>query len=83
VTLEIGAIYEAGVLKLDEPLPLPERQRVTVTVREEPREIKQGALRAAEFDKELDALSADLRLVSLPPDLSRSDMYLDHECSSR
>jgi predicted DNA-binding antitoxin AbrB/MazE fold protein len=33
MNVEIEATYENGVLKLDQPLPLQERQRVHVTVR--------------------------------------------------
>ena len=35
MSMEISATYENGVLKLDNPIPLVEHQRVTVTVREE------------------------------------------------
>jgi predicted DNA-binding antitoxin AbrB/MazE fold protein len=35
MSLEIDATYENGVLKPDLPLPLKDRQRVKVTVREE------------------------------------------------
>ncbi len=31
--MEIEATYEYGVLKLDRPLPLPEQERVIVSVR--------------------------------------------------
>jgi len=34
MALEVEATYENGVLKPDQPLPLAERQRVTVTIRE-------------------------------------------------
>ena len=35
MSMEISATYENGVLKLDNPIPLEEHQRVKVTVREE------------------------------------------------
>ncbi len=35
MSIDISATYENGVLKLDQPLPFEEHQRVTVTVREE------------------------------------------------
>ncbi len=31
--LEVEAIYEGGVLRPDKPLPLGERERVTVTIK--------------------------------------------------
>ena len=34
MSLEIDATYENGVLKLDKPLPLHEKQRVKVTIEE-------------------------------------------------
>jgi predicted DNA-binding antitoxin AbrB/MazE fold protein len=33
MSLEVKATYEGGVLKLDKPLPLEDRERVTVTVK--------------------------------------------------
>jgi len=35
MTIEITATYENGVLRLDQPLPLDEKQRVRVTVETE------------------------------------------------
>lgn len=35
MSMEISATYENGVLKLDNPIPLAERQQVKVTVHEE------------------------------------------------
>jgi predicted DNA-binding antitoxin AbrB/MazE fold protein len=35
MALEVEATYEDGVLKPERPLPLRERQRVTITVQEE------------------------------------------------
>jgi predicted DNA-binding antitoxin AbrB/MazE fold protein len=32
MNLEIEAVYENGVLKLEQPLPVPELQRVRVTI---------------------------------------------------
>ena len=42
MTFEVEAVYEAGVLKLQHPLPLEESQRVTVVVQSQ-----SGAARAA------------------------------------
>jgi predicted DNA-binding antitoxin AbrB/MazE fold protein len=39
--LHVEATYENGVLKLDEPLPLTEKQRVSVTVYTEPSRVRQ------------------------------------------
>jgi predicted DNA-binding antitoxin AbrB/MazE fold protein len=36
MTITIQAVYEAGVLKLAQPLPLKEHETVTVTVHQEP-----------------------------------------------
>jgi predicted DNA-binding antitoxin AbrB/MazE fold protein len=35
MTLTVDAIYEGGTLKLDKPLPLPEHQKVRVTIQSE------------------------------------------------
>ena len=35
MSMEVSATYENGVLKLDNPIPLEEHQRVKVTVHEE------------------------------------------------
>jgi predicted DNA-binding antitoxin AbrB/MazE fold protein len=35
MSLEVSATYENGVLKLDNPIPFEEHQRLKVTVREE------------------------------------------------
>ena len=40
--IEIDATYQNGVLKPDKPLPLPEQQRVRITVREKPSEARRG-----------------------------------------
>jgi predicted DNA-binding antitoxin AbrB/MazE fold protein len=34
--IEVDAIYENGILKLDHPLPFAERQRVKVVIRQQP-----------------------------------------------
>jgi predicted DNA-binding antitoxin AbrB/MazE fold protein len=36
MAIEVEAVYENGILKLDHPLPLAERQRVKVLVRQQP-----------------------------------------------
>jgi predicted DNA-binding antitoxin AbrB/MazE fold protein len=78
MNVEIGAIYEGGVLKPDEPLPLVEHQRVSVRVRDDDAVVA-PALSDAEFDRDLEALSNGLRLTSLPADFSRGQIYLDHD----
>lgn len=35
MSLEVEAVYENGVLKLDKPLPLQKNQRVKITVQQE------------------------------------------------
>lgn len=34
MSIDVEATYEKGVFKLDQPLPLPENQRVKITVRQ-------------------------------------------------
>jgi predicted DNA-binding antitoxin AbrB/MazE fold protein len=41
--LEVEATYENGVLKLDEPLPLEEHERIVVTVKPKVSRIRQSA----------------------------------------
>ena len=43
MSLQVSATYENGVLKLDEPLPLKENERVTVTVRPSMSRMRQTA----------------------------------------
>ncbi|HEV2968606.1 MAG TPA: antitoxin family protein [Pirellulales bacterium] len=43
MSLEIEAIYENGVLKLDQSLPLNEHERVIVTVRSKAGRMRQTA----------------------------------------
>ena len=42
MTVVVEAIYENGVLRLDQPLPLNEQQRVRVTVHTEPSRARQS-----------------------------------------
>jgi predicted DNA-binding antitoxin AbrB/MazE fold protein len=42
MTLEVDAVYVNGVLKLAQPLPLPEQQRVRVTVQIKPSRVRQA-----------------------------------------
>lgn len=42
MTIDIDATYENGVLKLDRPLPLQEKQRVRVTVHEKTSRVAQS-----------------------------------------
>ena len=41
-TIEVDATYENGMLKLDQPLPLGEQQRVRVTVHVGPSRVQQS-----------------------------------------
>jgi predicted DNA-binding antitoxin AbrB/MazE fold protein len=43
MALEVEATYEGGVLRLDKPLPLDERERVTVTVKPHDGHIRRSA----------------------------------------
>ncbi len=42
MTIEIEAVYENGVLKPDQPLPLREKQRVKVVIGEKTSRIRQS-----------------------------------------
>jgi predicted DNA-binding antitoxin AbrB/MazE fold protein len=43
MTVTVEATYENGVLKLDQPLPLSEQQRVVVVVHTQPSRARQSA----------------------------------------
>jgi predicted DNA-binding antitoxin AbrB/MazE fold protein len=43
MSLEVEATYEGGVLKPDKPLPLGDRERVTVTVKPQGGRIRRSA----------------------------------------
>lgn len=43
MALEVEAIYENGILKLDHPLPLNEHERVVVSVKPQTSRIRQSA----------------------------------------
>ncbi len=40
MSFRVEAVYENGILKLDHALPLAEHQRVHLTIREEPSQIR-------------------------------------------
>ncbi len=42
MSLQLEAIYEDGVLKFDEPLPLKEHERVVVTIQPQASRIRQS-----------------------------------------
>jgi predicted DNA-binding antitoxin AbrB/MazE fold protein len=58
---EVGATYANGVLKLDQPLPLAENQRVKVTVHIEGGRVKRhyGLLRWTGDPKVLEEIAAE------------------------
>lgn len=62
MTVVVDAIYENGVLKLDQPLPLPEQQRVRVTVHTEPSRARQsyGIVQWSGSQEDLDYLTNDM-----------------------
>jgi predicted DNA-binding antitoxin AbrB/MazE fold protein len=43
MAIEVEAVYEKGVLKLDRPLPLAEQERVIVVVRPKGHRVRQSA----------------------------------------
>jgi predicted DNA-binding antitoxin AbrB/MazE fold protein len=61
MNLEIEAVYENGVLKLDRPLPLHEQQRVKLTVQMPGRRarLSYGLLAWKGDPKELERLAMD------------------------
>lgn len=74
------ATYERGLLRLDTPIDLPERTRVTVTVQN----VEDGQIpgdrqpiSAEQFDRMLDDLVGES--TPLPPEFSREDIYLEHD----
>jgi hypothetical protein len=78
---EFQATYEHGVLRLDAPLAIPERTRVTGVVNDvdsagEPP--LPDLISVEEFDRLLDELAMPLG-GKLPADLSRADIYFDHD----
>ena len=42
MSLEVQATYENGILKLDQPLPLSENERVTVTIQSQVSRVRQS-----------------------------------------
>jgi hypothetical protein len=72
---EFQAIYEQGVLRLDQPLTLPDHSRVSGIVVALTSSTPSSS--AEDFDRELEALSMDVPL--LPEDFSRADIYMDHD----
>ncbi|MBI1831998.1 MAG: antitoxin family protein [Planctomycetes bacterium] len=60
MSLQVEAIYENGVLKLDQPLPLQDQERVVLTVQPKVSHAKQsyGLLRWTGSVEELDELLA-------------------------
>ena len=80
MTQQFQAIYDHGVLRLDQPLMLPDQTRVSGTVVQAAltsHESEKASLSVDEFDRLLDELSTDVPL--LPPDFSRADVYVDHD----
>jgi predicted DNA-binding antitoxin AbrB/MazE fold protein len=77
MTINIHAVYENGVLKLAEPLPLPEHQAVRLQI--QPEEPLMTIPTVAEMEQLLDELATteacDLRNV--PDVLTREDFYGD------
>jgi predicted DNA-binding antitoxin AbrB/MazE fold protein len=60
MNLEVEAVYEGGVLKLAQPLPLPEHQRVRVTIQVTSRvQQSYGLVRWTGSTEELDRLLKD------------------------
>ncbi len=66
MSLEVEATYENGVLKLDKPLPLNEKQRVTVTVKPQTTRIwrRAGSLKWTGDPEVLRQIAEDTRIRS-------------------
>ena len=82
----VQAVYENGVLRPLEPLNLPEKKLVTVTVSEEvqtkngaPLVPEAAALSDDDFERLLDELASGPTLPHLAADFSRADVYGDHD----
>jgi hypothetical protein len=75
---EFHATYDHGVLRLDQPLALPDQEKVTGIVFSANESLAQTLpINDEEFLLELDGLSLDVPV--LPPDFSRADIYSDHD----
>ena len=61
MTVSVEATYENGVLKLDRPLPLSEKQRVRVVVHTEPSRVQRsyGLLKWTGDPKDLERIAMD------------------------
>ncbi len=78
---EFNATYEHGILRLDAPLALPDKARVTGIVSNvessDTTPVHQDSISPEEFERLLDELAMDV--PPLPQDFSRADIYLDHD----
>jgi predicted DNA-binding antitoxin AbrB/MazE fold protein len=82
----IHAVYESGVLRPLEPLNVPEKKLVTVTIVDETQANKEAPflpdtapLSDDDFERLLDELASGPALPHLPADFSRADVYSDHD----
>jgi predicted DNA-binding antitoxin AbrB/MazE fold protein len=87
MTRSIQAVYQNGVLRPLEPLNLSENERVTVII-DSGLSAANGAsgpaaletpLSDEEFHRLLDELASGPPLPHLPADVSRVDVYADHD----
>jgi predicted DNA-binding antitoxin AbrB/MazE fold protein len=83
MTRSFPAVYENGILRPLEPLNLPDKEMVTITLAVEAKEklggIEFATLSDDEFDRLLDELASGPTLSPLPVDFSRLDVYTDHD----
>jgi predicted DNA-binding antitoxin AbrB/MazE fold protein len=86
MTRSIHAVYESGVLRPLEPLNLPEKKLVTVTIVDETQAESEAPflpdpapLSDDDFEHLLDELALGPALPHLPADFSRADVYSDHD----
>ncbi len=75
---EFQATYEHGVLRLDQPLALPDHSRVAgVVIALTTPSVPVTAGSDDDFNSELDELA--LNVPVLPADFTRADIYADHD----
>ena len=51
--IEVDATYQNGVLRPDKPLPLPEQQRVRITVHDKPSQPSRGSTLSGERESKV------------------------------
>ena len=76
MTIHMNAIYENGLLRPLQPLPLTEKQEVQLQI-ETGRVVDPRHLSVDEIERLIDEMGLDRELPAVPTDLSREDFYQD------